>query len=150
MLGEKKVTDFEFDPQLEGYAIKQPVFSFNKFPNVNKQLGPEMKSTGESILFIDSLKDDEFYNLYAKKDVFDKIKLANLAERIDRMKNLKKESILVFSLVGLAVASRLLPHPPNLTHHRNRAFCSCSFKSGWPFFFLLSFHYRLDFRLKLD
>ena len=54
MLGEKKVTDFDFKPHLEGYAIKQPVFSFNKFPNVNKQLGPEMKSTGESILFIDS------------------------------------------------------------------------------------------------
>ena len=70
MLGEKKVTDFEFDPQLEGYAIKQPVFSFNKFPNVNKQLGPEMKSTGESILFIDSLKDDEFYNLYARRKMY--------------------------------------------------------------------------------
>ena len=53
MLGEKKVTDFDFNPKLEGYAIKQPVFSFNKFPNVNKKLGPEMKSTGESILFID-------------------------------------------------------------------------------------------------
>ena len=50
MLGEKKVTDFNFNPQLEGYAIKQPVFSFNKFHNVNKKLGPEMKSTGESIL----------------------------------------------------------------------------------------------------
>ena len=49
------VIDFDFKPQLKGYAIKQPVFSFNKFPNVNKQLGPEMKSTGESILFIDSL-----------------------------------------------------------------------------------------------
>jgi carbamoyl-phosphate synthase large subunit len=41
---------------LKGFAIKQPVFSFNKFPNVNKSLGPEMKSTGESILFIDDLK----------------------------------------------------------------------------------------------
>ncbi|MDB4851811.1 carbamoyl-phosphate synthase large subunit, partial [Flavobacteriaceae bacterium] len=51
MLGEKKVTDFNFNPQLDGYAIKQPVFSFNKFPNVDKTLGPEMKSTGESILF---------------------------------------------------------------------------------------------------
>ena len=55
MLGKNKVNDFDFKPQLKGYAIKQPVFSFNKFPNVNKQLGPEMKSTGESILFIDSL-----------------------------------------------------------------------------------------------
>lgn len=70
MLGEKKLSDFTFNPQLEGYAIKQPVFSFNKFPNVNKQLGPEMKSTGESILFIDSLKDDAFYQLYNKRRMY--------------------------------------------------------------------------------
>ena len=70
MLGHNQVTDFDFNPQLEGYAIKQPVFSFNKFPNVNKQLGPEMKSTGESILFIDSLKDDEFYDLYARRKMY--------------------------------------------------------------------------------
>ncbi|HZW62770.1 MAG TPA: carbamoyl-phosphate synthase large subunit [Flavobacteriaceae bacterium] len=70
MLGEKKVTDFTFNPKLKGYAIKQPVFSFNKFPNVNKKLGPEMKSTGESILFIESLRDDEFYNLYARRKMY--------------------------------------------------------------------------------
>ena len=70
MLGHNKVTDFDFNPQLEGYAIKQPVFSFNKFPNVNKQLGPEMKSTGESILFIESLKDDQFYDLYARRKMY--------------------------------------------------------------------------------
>ena len=70
MLGHNKVTDFTFAPKLDGYAIKQPVFSFNKFPNVNKQLGPEMKSTGESILFIDSLKEDEFYDLYSRRKMY--------------------------------------------------------------------------------
>ncbi|WP_431121785.1 carbamoyl-phosphate synthase large subunit [Flagellimonas flava] len=70
MLGENKVKDFDFKPHLDGYAIKQPVFSFNKFPNVNKNLGPEMKSTGESILFIDSLKDDDFYNLYSRRKMY--------------------------------------------------------------------------------
>jgi len=70
MLREKKIKDFKFNPQLEGYAIKQPVFSFNKFPNVDKTLGPEMKSTGESILFIDSLKDDEFYDLYSRRKMY--------------------------------------------------------------------------------
>ncbi|MGI0105804.1 carbamoyl-phosphate synthase large subunit [Salinimicrobium sp. WS361] len=70
MLGENKVTDFKFEPKLEGYAIKQPVFSFNKFPHVNKQLGPEMKSTGESILFIDSLRDDTFYELYSRRKMY--------------------------------------------------------------------------------
>ncbi|GIM59948.1 carbamoyl-phosphate synthase large subunit [Capnocytophaga canimorsus] len=70
MLGEKKVTDFNFQPKLDGFAIKQPVFSFNKFPNVDKRLGPEMKSTGESILFIDDLKDDQFYELYARRKMY--------------------------------------------------------------------------------
>ena len=70
MLGEKKISDFNFNPQLDGYAIKQPVFSFNKFPNVNKNLGPEMKSTGENILFIDDLKDDAFYDLYTRRKMY--------------------------------------------------------------------------------
>ena len=70
MLGHKKLSDFEFSPELEGFAIKQPVFSFNKFPNVNKKLGPEMKSTGESILFINSLKEDEFYDLYSRRKMY--------------------------------------------------------------------------------
>ncbi|MEZ4818126.1 MAG: carbamoyl-phosphate synthase large subunit [Flavobacteriaceae bacterium] len=70
MLGDKKLSDFTFNPKLEGYAIKQPVFSFNKFPNVDKKLGPEMKSTGESILFIDSLKEDEFYELYSRRKMY--------------------------------------------------------------------------------
>ena len=70
MLGDKKIKDFDFNPELKGYAIKQPVFSFNKFPNVNKNLGPEMKSTGESILFIDNLKEDEFYDLYSRRKMY--------------------------------------------------------------------------------
>ncbi|MBT5871459.1 MAG: carbamoyl-phosphate synthase large subunit [Bacteroidetes bacterium] len=70
MLGHSKVKDFDFKPSLNGYAIKQPVFSFNKFPNVNKQLGPEMKSTGESILFIDDLEDDQFYDLYSRRKMY--------------------------------------------------------------------------------
>ena len=70
MLGHNKVTDFKFNPQLKGYAIKQPVFSFSKFHGVNKALGPEMKSTGESILFIDDLKDDQFYELYSRRKMY--------------------------------------------------------------------------------
>ena len=70
MLGEKKIKDFDFKPRLVGYAIKQPVFSFNKFPDVNKQLGPEMKSTGESILFIDDLNDDSFFELYSRRKMY--------------------------------------------------------------------------------
>ncbi|NBW36075.1 MAG: carbamoyl-phosphate synthase large subunit [Cytophagia bacterium] len=67
MLGAKKVTDFNFNPTKKGYAIKEPVFSFNKFPEVNKELGPEMKSTGEAIYFIDDLMPKSSLNLLRKK-----------------------------------------------------------------------------------
>ena len=70
MLGEKKVKDFTFKPQKNGYAIKEPVFSFDKFPNVNKELGPEMKSTGEAIYFIDDLMDDYFLNIYSERNLY--------------------------------------------------------------------------------
>ncbi len=70
MLGVKKVTDFEFNPVKNGYAIKVPVFSFDKFPNVNKELGPEMKSTGEKIYFIDNLQDPFFKKIYAERSMF--------------------------------------------------------------------------------
>ncbi|WP_040497068.1 carbamoyl-phosphate synthase large subunit [Fulvivirga imtechensis] len=70
MLGEKKVKDFTFNPKKHGYAIKEPVFSFDKFPNVNKELGPEMKSTGESIYFIDDLMDDYFMKIYSERNLY--------------------------------------------------------------------------------
>ncbi len=70
MLGEKKVRDFNFQPHKQGYAIKEPVFSFHKFPNVNKELGPEMKSTGEAIYFIDDLMDDYFLNIYSERNLY--------------------------------------------------------------------------------
>ena len=70
MLGALKVADINYQPDLKGFAIKEPVFSFNKFPNVNKNLGPEMKSTGESILFIDNLKDDQFYEIYSRRKMY--------------------------------------------------------------------------------
>lgn len=70
MLGEKKVKDFTFTPTRKGYAIKEPVFSFSKFPEVNKELGPEMKSTGESIYCIDDLMDDYFMKIYSERNLY--------------------------------------------------------------------------------
>jgi carbamoyl-phosphate synthase large subunit len=70
MLGEKKVKDFKFNPTRKGYAIKEPVFSFSKFPEVNKELGPEMKSTGEAIYFIDDLMDDYFMKIYSERNLY--------------------------------------------------------------------------------
>ncbi|HXS37336.1 MAG TPA: carbamoyl-phosphate synthase large subunit, partial [Flavipsychrobacter sp.] len=69
MMGEKMLKDFNIDKKLEGYAVKEPVFSFNKFPNVNKELGPEMKSTGEAIRFIKTLRDSWFRQLYKERSM---------------------------------------------------------------------------------
>jgi carbamoyl-phosphate synthase large subunit len=69
MLGEKKIKDFKFSPRKKGYAIKIPVFSFEKFPDVKKELGPEMKSTGEAIRFIDDLKDPFFRKVYSERNM---------------------------------------------------------------------------------
>ncbi len=69
MLGANKLTEFTMEKKLEGYAIKEPVFSFDKFPGVNKELGPEMKSTGEAIRFIKDLRDPYFRNLYKERSM---------------------------------------------------------------------------------
>lgn len=70
MLGTHKLSDFEYIEKLDGFAIKEPVFSFEKFPGVSKELGPEMKSTGEAIRFIKDLKDPYFRELYKEKSMF--------------------------------------------------------------------------------
>ncbi len=70
MLGANKLKDFTIKRKLKGYAIKEPVFSFDKFPEVNKQLGPEMKSTGEAIRFIKDLEDPYFLKMYKEKSMY--------------------------------------------------------------------------------
>ncbi len=69
MLGAK-VKDFKFNPRKKGYAIKIPVFSYEKFPEVTKELGPEMKSTGEAIYFIDDLTDEFFHTIYSERNLY--------------------------------------------------------------------------------
>ena len=68
MLGAK-LSEFTFNPRKEGYAIKIPVFSYEKFPDVKKELGPEMKSTGEAIRFIKDLKDPFFTKIYSERNM---------------------------------------------------------------------------------
>jgi len=70
MLKEKTLADLTFRPEKKGYSIKIPVFSFDKFPNVNKELGPEMKSTGEAIRFIDDLRDPYFLEVYSERNLY--------------------------------------------------------------------------------
>ena len=69
MLGAK-IKDFTFAPKQKGYAIKVPVFSYEKFPEIQKELGPEMKSTGEAIYFIDDLYDEYFQNIYSERNLY--------------------------------------------------------------------------------
>jgi carbamoyl-phosphate synthase large subunit len=69
MMGELKLKDLKIQKNLDGFAVKEPVFSFNKFPNVNKELGPEMKSTGEAIRFIKNLRDPWFRQLYKERSM---------------------------------------------------------------------------------
>lgn len=69
MLNKAKLSEFNLEKKLDGYAIKEPVFSFNKFPGVNKELGPEMKSTGEAIRFIKDLRDPYFRTLYKERSM---------------------------------------------------------------------------------
>jgi carbamoyl-phosphate synthase large subunit len=70
MLGTHMLSDFDIKPQPRGYAIKVPVFSFDKFPNVDKNLGPEMKSTGEEIRFIKDLSDPFFRMLNNQRNMY--------------------------------------------------------------------------------
>jgi carbamoyl-phosphate synthase large subunit len=70
MLGEMKVADIPEEKFLDGFAIKEPVFSFNKFPGVSRELGPEMKSTGEAIRFIKNLRDPYFRQLYKDRSMY--------------------------------------------------------------------------------
>jgi carbamoyl-phosphate synthase large subunit len=70
MLGTHKLKDFDITQKLDGYAIKIPVFSFEKFPGVDKRLGPEMKSTGEAIYFIKDLKDPYFRELERNRSMY--------------------------------------------------------------------------------
>jgi len=70
MLGEAKLKDMPHSPHLDGYAVKIPVFSYEKFPDINKELGPEMKSTGEAIRFIDDLRDPFFRKIYSERNLY--------------------------------------------------------------------------------
>ena len=70
MIGANKLTDFTFEKKLKGFAIKEPVFSFDKFPGVSRELGPEMKSTGEAIRFIKNLRDPNFRRLYKDRSMY--------------------------------------------------------------------------------
>ncbi len=64
MAGEK-LSKFNLKDKSKGmYAVKEAVFPFNKFPNSDLLLGPEMKSTGEVMGF-----DKNFGMAFAKSQI---------------------------------------------------------------------------------
>lgn len=67
---DKKLSEFDLTSHLKCFAIKEPVFPFDKFPEVKKELGPEMKSTGESIYFLDNFNDEHFRKPYEFKSMY--------------------------------------------------------------------------------
>lgn len=69
MLGAK-LNEFDLTSKLKNWAIKEPVFPFDKFPEVKKELGPEMKSTGESIYFMENFNDEHFRKPYEFKNLY--------------------------------------------------------------------------------
>ncbi len=70
------------------FAIKEAVFPFNKFPNTDVILGPEMKSTGE-VMGI----DEDFYLAYFKSQIGAGQKLNDLKNIFISVKNEDKKSI---------------------------------------------------------
>ena len=68
MMGEK-LADMGYEtglyPCSPYYAVKVPVFSFEKLSNVDTQLGPEMKSTGEVLGIARTMEEALFKGLVA-------------------------------------------------------------------------------------
>mgnify|MGYP001390082556 FL=1 len=91
------------------YAVKEAVFPFNKFPNVDVLLGPEMKSTGE-VMGIDK----DFGLAYAKSQIaaanslpikglaFISLKNSHKEEGIDLAKQLLKLNFTLSATEGTA------------------------------------------------
>ena len=65
VMAGKKLKEFKnLNKKLNIYAIKEAVFPFNKFPEVDTILGPEMKSTGEAMGI-----DEDFGMAFAKSQI---------------------------------------------------------------------------------
>ncbi|MEM6326389.1 MAG: carbamoyl-phosphate synthase large subunit, partial [Bacteroidota bacterium] len=73
MLGESLESFREagaLESSLTGFAVKEPVFSWDKFPEVSKELGPEMKSTGEAIAFVDDITAEQIAKPYEMRNLY--------------------------------------------------------------------------------
>ena len=82
-----------FKPEsLSYYAIKEAVFVFNKFPNTDIILGPEMKSTGE-VMGI----DNSFEIAYLKSQIAAGQKLDNIKNIFISIKDDDKEEISAYA-----------------------------------------------------
>ena len=96
MAGEK-LSKFDLKNKNKNmYAVKEAVFPFNKFPNVDVLLGPEMKSTGEVMGL-----DKDFGLAYAKSQIASANSLPTKGLAFISLKNSHKEE-------GIDLARQLL------------------------------------------
>ena len=91
----------DFKPEsLPYFAMKEAVFVFNKFPNTDVILGPEMKSTGE-VMGI----DEDFNMAYLKSQIGSGHKLYDLKNIFVSVKDEDKDEI--FEVVNSLIEKRL-------------------------------------------
>ena len=96
MAGEK-LSSFNLKSKTKNmYAVKEAVFPFNKFPNSDLLLGPEMKSTGEVMGF-----DKNFGMAFAKSQIAASNSLPTKGLAFISLKNSHKEE-------GVQLAKQLI------------------------------------------
>ena len=89
MAGEK-LSDFDLNKKNKNiFAVKEAVFPFNRFPEVDVLLGPEMKSTGEAMGF-----DTNFGLSFAKSQIASNNNIPLKGTAFISVKDKDKEKIL--------------------------------------------------------
>ncbi|MCR4945467.1 MAG: carbamoyl-phosphate synthase large subunit [Lachnospiraceae bacterium] len=109
----KKIRDLGYEPGLQPaadhYAIKMPVFSFEKIRGAEISLGPEMKSTGEC-LGISKNFDEALYKAFLgagvelpkHKQMIITLKDADQPEAVDLVKRFQALGYIVYATRGTA------------------------------------------------
>ena len=106
----KKLNTFDLKEQKINFiAIKEPVFPFKRFPNVDTILGPEMKSTGE-VMAIDSCFESAFVKcqlaasnpLPQKGSLFVSVKDSDKAKILPVIRSFSKQGFKILATSGTA------------------------------------------------
>jgi carbamoyl-phosphate synthase large subunit len=102
MLG-KRIADFELKHRpISHYGIKEAVFPFNMFPEVDPILGPEMRSTGE-VLGISNSYGRSFFKAQEATQVALPLEGSVLFTIADRDKSAAFEAVRLFKELGFKI-----------------------------------------------